>query len=202
MRRQITYYATVIIGTLAAFLIGMGVSLSRLIGVPQMCSRKFPTRGGVVSSSHRGTPTTKSVGRMAVGQIFRTYRAYASHAIGAGMKDSWRSPARSPIANLNRVPREFPFNESPTLGVYATQEILDLQAPILLVLHDRDGDWQFLPGSDPGLADGVVLHLAHIVERFPNIHELADLARGWGAERSAAGAPWDRFSIDEEPLVE
>lgn len=152
---------------------------------------------------NRGTPTTKSVAQMAVEPTFRTGRAYASHAISAGMENSLRSSERAQSANLNRVvSREFPFNESPALGVYTTQEILDLQAPVLLVLHDRDGDWQFLPGADPDLADGVVLHLAHIVEHCPDVHELADLGRGWGAQRSAEGAPWERFGSDEEPLAE
>jgi hypothetical protein len=92
----------------------------------------------------------------------------------------------------------FPFHESPQLGVWTTQQIMDLEEPILLVSHEQNGDWQFLPGRAVDVAEGVALHLAHVVERHPEVHELADLPRGWGAERDSPDVPWRRFPLDPE----
>jgi hypothetical protein len=91
-----------------------------------------------------------------------------------------------------------PFKESPRLGVWTTQAIMDLKEPILLVSHEDNGDWQFLPGRAIDVAEGVTLHLGHIVERHPEVHELADLGRGWGAERDSPDAPWRRFKLEDE----
>ena len=63
--------------------------------------------------------------------------------------------------------------------------------------HDSDGDWQFLDDDydddQPGSEDDIALvHLAHIVERFPEVVLLADLPVGWTAQRDTADEPWTR----------
>jgi hypothetical protein len=98
----------------------------------------------------------------------------------------------------SNVSASFPFAESPDVGVWTTRAIADGAQPILLVSHHADGDWQFLPGSILDMQDGVVLHLHHIVDRYPEIHELADLPRGWAAERDSVGDPWRRWPLDDD----
>ena len=42
---------------------------------------------------------------------------------------------------------EFKFREPKHLGVFTTRQWLELGAPILRVVHDSEGDWQFLTGD-------------------------------------------------------
>ena len=92
----------------------------------------------------------------------------------------------------------FPFPESPSLGVWTTRGIADGAESILLVSHEDDGDWQFLPGTPVDLEDGVAVHLEHIVHRHPEVRELGNLPRGWAAERDGVSDPWKRFPLDDD----
>jgi hypothetical protein len=66
------------------------------------------------------------------------------------------------------------------------------------VSHDLDGDWQFLhdeDGDDSELRDEEDLMLVHfqlIVDRFPEVEQLADLPIGWMASRETGKEPWLR----------
>ena len=85
----------------------------------------------------------------------------------------------------------------PTETAITTRSIWEGDAPILLISHDHDGTWQFLPGTAVAISEGMVVHLAHITEREPRLIDLADLPPGWGAERSGPDAPWERFELAE-----
>ncbi len=71
------------------------------------------------------------------------------------------------------------------------------ERPILLVVHDADGDWQFLDGEVVDEAEGVAVHLAHIVDPRPELEVVADLPPGWAAERASAEAAWERYPWPE-----
>ena len=86
----------------------------------------------------------------------------------------------------------FNFADDPRLGVVTTAPVL-AGAPILMVAHDADdGGWQFLCGTTNDPAEGLIVHLHEIVERDQTLNEVADLALGWIAFRSAVGAEWQR----------
>lgn len=85
----------------------------------------------------------------------------------------------------------------PDATAITTRGIWDRSEPILLVLHDDDGTWQFLPGTTVEIVDGMVVHLGHITDREPALTELADLPRGWAAERATPTAPWGRFACPD-----
>jgi hypothetical protein len=105
-------------------------------------------------------------------------------------------PGRDPYVTEEEIGEPFPFAGHPTLGVYSTRTVMNGDEPIMLVVHDDDGDWQFLPEAGIG-EDGVLIHLSHIVEAHPEIHELRDLPRGWGAERTSESDPWARSEWSE-----
>jgi hypothetical protein len=107
-------------------------------------------------------------------------------------------PERESYVADDELGEPFPFVESPELGVYSTRSVMNGETPILLVVHDHEGDWQFLDGSGFEAEKGVLLHLSHIVEGHPEIHELRDLPRGWAAERGSADEPWTRLAWTEE----
>lgn len=85
------------------------------------------------------------------------------------------------------------FQDAPNTAVISLTRITNGTRPVLYVIHDEDGDWQFLDGGDVSEEDGTVISLKSIVERDPSIVPLADLPLGWAAERSAVGQAWNRY---------
>jgi hypothetical protein len=74
--------------------------------------------------------------------------------------------------------------------VYVSRAVLESTAPLRLVAHDADGDWQFLSGS----GDDDLLHvpLARVVEHVPEVAAFDDLDQGWIAWRESVDGPWVR----------
>lgn len=83
------------------------------------------------------------------------------------------------------------FDRSAT--AYSTNAVIRGDRPIPLVVHEEDGDWQFLDGGEVDVPDGVALHLAHIVDTHPEVLPLASLPPGWAAERESENADWKRY---------
>jgi hypothetical protein len=69
------------------------------------------------------------------------------------------------------------------------------ELPILLVVHDDDGDWQFLDGGAFDEEDAVAVHFGHVFEQHPELRSLADLPEGWAAERDSIGRDWRRYRL-------
>jgi hypothetical protein len=94
--------------------------------------------------------------------------------------------------------RRWQFADPPETGVFTTRQVLVDGAPLALVSHDVEGDWQFLhdeEGDDDELRDEDDLQLVplqEIVQRFPEVAQLADLPVGWIASRETGDGPWVR----------
>lgn len=82
---------------------------------------------------------------------------------------------------------------------FVTGEVAARQEPVLLAIHDHDGDWQLIGASDPDVATAKVEHLHHLIEQDRSLLEIIDLARGEEGTRSQPGAPWTRgpFPLSE-----
>jgi len=87
-------------------------------------------------------------------------------------------------------PREWPFDEPQNLATFTTAHVMERGLPILLAVHDHDGDWQFHWGGSVTRADCKVVCLEEVFLLDPSIAAVADLPRGWQAERTAVGQPW------------
>ena len=74
----------------------------------------------------------------------------------------------------------------------------------MTVCHDHNGDWQFLCGSNHSGSKPVLVCLGCAVERHHVPLELANLPRGWAADRLSEVAPWVREQLppDEEETLE
>ena len=93
---------------------------------------------------------------------------------------------------------DWPFPDAPNFNAFTTVRVMERQDPILAVYHERDdGAWQFVggPWTDDEL---IVVCLADAVARDPSLYQLADLPRGWGAQRAGVGAPWERVLLNPE----
>ena len=92
-----------------------------------------------------------------------------------------------------------PFDGQPmNLGVFLARSVFEGRDTIRTVVHDDDGDWIFRGVERVADADGWVLaHLGRVVELWPVVLEVADLPRGWSAERDER-IEWVRYPPDYE----
>jgi hypothetical protein len=86
---------------------------------------------------------------------------------------------------------DWPFAEDPHQRVFVSRCVVEDSAPIVRVVHDSDGDWQFIGPVDDPEDDGCILSCFHcVIEREPTIRALAKLLAGWRAFREAPGSDW------------
>jgi hypothetical protein len=86
----------------------------------------------------------------------------------------------------------WPFADPPNQATFSVRQVFREGRPILHVVHDEDGTWQFLTGDAVEMADALLVSLAEPLRIDPTVGELADLPRGWEASRGAVGEPWQR----------
>ena len=67
----------------------------------------------------------------------------------------------------------------------------DGKNPVLLFSYDEDGDLQFLCGAENHTAaDGLIVHLSHVIEWHPDLIGLPAVNMGSQAWREKPGAAW------------
>lgn len=108
----------------------------------------------------------------------------------------WDRAARQPAWATAPDPPGWAFAIPPDTVVAAGVPVAYGAAPATAVVHDEDGEWEFLGDGDDNVELSMV-HLAHLVARQPDLALLADLPAGWEAQRMGPGA-WQRFPLDEE----
>ncbi len=91
-------------------------------------------------------------------------------------------------------PPGWPFPDPPDTVVVATTAAAFDGAPVTLVAHDEDGEWQFL---GPGTDDLTPVHLTHLLKCHPGLAAVADLPVGWEAAAGPAGS-WFRTPADDD----
>jgi hypothetical protein len=92
---------------------------------------------------------------------------------------------------------DFKFREAKNLGVFTTSQWLEHNLPILRVVHDTDGDWQFLTG-DQEQEDIRLVALEQMVLRDPTLNEVFALDYNQAAERDFIGDSWKKLNLDDE----
>ena len=108
---------------------------------------------------------------------------------------AWKAGQPLLDRNLN-----FKFREERNVAVFTTRQVLE-GLPILRVMHEADGDWQFLYDTTYDIADLKVVALEEIVKRDSTVNELFQLNYGWQAKRIVEAADWQKeaYESQEEP---
>jgi hypothetical protein len=101
---------------------------------------------------------------------------------------------RQPLLDRNA---DFKFREAKNVAVFSTKQWLDQNKSILRVVHEEDGDWQFLTG-DQMPEDIRIVALEEITLRDKTINDVFNLDYGEAAERKFIGNKWIRCSINLE----
>ena len=82
-----------------------------------------------------------------------------------------------------------PFSLPPDTAVITCVHILN-GAPILHVVHDEDGDWQFLCGKKHTTEEARVISLAEACKLDETVTELSEMPCGVAADRRKKGSKW------------
>jgi hypothetical protein len=101
---------------------------------------------------------------------------------------------RQPLLDRNG---DFKFREEKNVAVFTTRQWIELNRPILRVVHEFDGDWQFLTG-DQMPEDIKIVALKEMVSKDKTINDIFNLDYGEQAEREFIGGKWTRSKSIEE----
>lgn len=93
-------------------------------------------------------------------------------------------------------PAGWPFPDPPETLALTTRGVAFAGAPVTVVVHDDEGEWQFLD-AEPELTDVSFVHLGHVVELHPEVAALGDLPVEWEACRGPEGR-WRREPCEPE----
>lgn len=107
---------------------------------------------------------------------------------------AWK--AGQPLLDRNL---DFKFREELNVAVFTTRQVLE-GLPILRVIHEAEGDWQFLCDTTYDVADLKIVALEQLTKRDPTINDLFQLNYGWQARRIVEAADWqeEEYEAEEE----
>jgi len=95
------------------------------------------------------------------------------------------------------TPADWPFPVSPDALVLTSAAIAFGEAAVAGVVHDEEGEWQFLDGPN-ALGELTIVHLAHVAGAHPELTAVADLPPGWEAWQDGPGR-WLRTPLEADP---
>jgi hypothetical protein len=101
---------------------------------------------------------------------------------------------KQPLLDRNA---DFKFPEPKNLTSFTARQWMEEQKPILRVVHDHDGHWQFLTG-DQLPEDIRTVALTELILKDNTLNELFDLDYGEAAEREFIGGQWSRSKLEND----
>ncbi|MFI2744603.1 hypothetical protein ACG2LH_17850 [Zhouia sp. PK063] len=94
---------------------------------------------------------------------------------------------------------EFKFKEPEDKAVFTCSHVIQDKEPVLYVVHDYEGDWQFLCGRDNHSEENPkIISILQVTEIDQSLNDLFEMPKGIGAERKALGGKWTPFKIATE----
>lgn len=99
---------------------------------------------------------------------------------------------KQPLLDRNA---DFKYREVKNLAVFTTRQWLEQGKPILHVIHDHEGDWQFLTG-DQVLEDARIVALEQMTIKDKTLNDVFYLDYGEAAEREYIGGPWTKSKVE------
>jgi len=94
-------------------------------------------------------------------------------------------------------PSDFQFTDSPNTPCFSCRHVVTEGHPILRVIHDHDGDWQFLCGQEHTEADAKIISLQNATELDTSVNELFEMSKGVVALRASKDDDWTPFKLND-----
>lgn len=85
-------------------------------------------------------------------------------------------------------------------GVFVCQHVHQQQAPVLCVLRDAEGDWQFLCGDEDAdsQSDAHLVAVGELLARDASLNMAVELDINEGIDRADKYSPWEGFILAED----
>lgn len=96
---------------------------------------------------------------------------------------------RQPLLDRNS---DFKFREPKNLTTFTTRQWLQEGKTIVKVIHDNNGDWQFLTDDEISTENIIIVALEQLILKDKTLNELFDLEYGEEAQRKLIGDEWVR----------
>jgi hypothetical protein len=90
---------------------------------------------------------------------------------------------------------EWPFQDAVNTAAFTTHRVVNENCPILAVLHEHNGDWQFFSETTTSKKGLLIICLGCVFEKDRTIGEVADLPFGWKAWRETPSSAWERAEV-------
>lgn len=89
-----------------------------------------------------------------------------------------------------RLFKKFPFKERPDTATFSCCHVINGEKSILHVVHDEEGDWQFLCGADHTIEEARIVSLQSVYDLDNSVAKLAHLKPGQSADRKTKEDEW------------
>jgi len=81
-------------------------------------------------------------------------------------------------------------NFNPQLAVFTLKDIVSGRRPVLHVVHDLDGDWQFLTGEAVSMEEAMLVSMNSILTLDHSLAQLLEMESGFEATRATSEDEW------------
>ena len=75
-------------------------------------------------------------------------------------------------------------------AVFTIKQVVYKHEPILYVVHDREGDWQFLSNTDVSVSDAMIVTMSEILNLDSSLEKLLWIPEGLEARRNSVNDEW------------
>ena len=84
--------------------------------------------------------------------------------------------------------------------VFACEHVFPGRKPVRLAVHDEDGKWTFMCGSEADDGENLqYVKLKQVLERDPSVESISALEEGMVASRGSIDEAWEQSSLwDDE----
>jgi len=83
-----------------------------------------------------------------------------------------------------------PIDENRNKAVLTTRYVVKNNSPVVTVIYDEDGDWQFLGAEEIDESDAVVLSMKEMIKHDGTLYNIPELECGQSAARENIHSPW------------
>lgn len=83
-----------------------------------------------------------------------------------------------------------PIDENRNKAVLTTRYVVKNNSPVVTVIYDKDGDWQFLSAEEIDESDAVVLSMKEMIKHDDTLYNIPELKCGQSAVRENIHSPW------------
>jgi hypothetical protein len=79
---------------------------------------------------------------------------------------------------------------NPKLAVFSTKYVVNEGKEIVYVVHDMDGEWQFLSEDKVTVEDLMIISLGSLLTKDPSLNDIVSIEPGHKAMRNRNGESW------------